>query len=386
MSAASTHHDRQTRLAHAIEHAAHLLPGQGPIKVFIHHNTLHAFEDLPFDEAVRKGSQVFGCEPYLSSERYRRELVRGRIRVSDLAAVLEEDLKERGNESFLTLGTRHALRLAMLQHPLREAPDAELQWFIAETDALSKVRQEAMPEQRERLIALTRRWMMRDLRIKDGNPSLKEGHRSKLQDLLQSLLRETGEAQIESWDDAAWEAFSLGALWRICSDGVKDLPSWNSPPQPLVRHRDLLKQVTGEDADLLVHDVLIRFCASFLDQGLAHWQLPGRDQGFLQAFRQVYEKLGGPADRWQRGLAAELRRIGETGTSPLVSILESLETLGVPEAEWDVFLSSTLLALRGWGGMIRQIEIRGDRVARPVPRGSLVEFLAVRLLLDRLAA
>lgn len=35
--------------------------------------------------------------------------------------------------------------------------------------------------------------------------------------------------------------------------------------------------------------------------------------------------------------------------------------------------------------MLRQIEVRGDRVVQPVPQGSLVEFLAIRLVLDRLA-
>ena len=35
--------------------------------------------------------------------------------------------------------------------------------------------------------------------------------------------------------------------------------------------------------------------------------------------------------------------------------------------------------------MVQQVEERGDRVAHPIPRGSLVEFLAVRLLLDRLS-
>ena len=61
------------RLRHVVAHAAHLLPAQGPITVFIHHNTLHAFEDLPFDEAVVKGAKVFGCQPYLSKDRFRAE-------------------------------------------------------------------------------------------------------------------------------------------------------------------------------------------------------------------------------------------------------------------------------------------------------------------------
>lgn len=52
---------RLARLGEVIEQAAHLLPAQGPITVFIHHNTLHAFEDLLLHEAVKKAAWVFGC-------------------------------------------------------------------------------------------------------------------------------------------------------------------------------------------------------------------------------------------------------------------------------------------------------------------------------------
>src|SRR5579885_2408908 len=92
------------KIRHLIDHAAHLLPAQGPITVFVHHDTLHAFEDLPFEEAVKKASRLFGCQPYLTEQRYRQALDRGRIRFSELQEVLEEDLGERGREK-LPLGT-----------------------------------------------------------------------------------------------------------------------------------------------------------------------------------------------------------------------------------------------------------------------------------------
>ena len=81
------------KLRHAIDHAAHLLPAQGPITVFIHHNTLHAFEHLPFHEALRVGARVFGNEPYLPENQYRQALVNGRIRSSELSQVLRDDLE-----------------------------------------------------------------------------------------------------------------------------------------------------------------------------------------------------------------------------------------------------------------------------------------------------
>jgi hypothetical protein len=56
-------HDLMAVLKAEIDHAARLLPSQGPIASFVHHNTLHMLEHLPFHEAVKEGAAVFGCEP-----------------------------------------------------------------------------------------------------------------------------------------------------------------------------------------------------------------------------------------------------------------------------------------------------------------------------------
>lgn len=70
--------------------AARMLPAQGSITTFIHHNTLHAFEHLPFETAVVEAARLLGTQPYLDEGWYRQQLARGRIRPQDVDAVLDE--------------------------------------------------------------------------------------------------------------------------------------------------------------------------------------------------------------------------------------------------------------------------------------------------------
>ena len=49
----------------------HYLPAQAPLKDFIHHNTLHAFQHLKFEKGIRKASEIFGYKVSLSLDEYR---------------------------------------------------------------------------------------------------------------------------------------------------------------------------------------------------------------------------------------------------------------------------------------------------------------------------
>ena len=359
--------------------AAELLPTQGPITAFVFLNTLQALEDLPFDEGLKKGARLFGNQPYLVKDRYREHLASGRISIADLQQVLHEDLGERDDEHLGSLGTRFELRLAMLEHPLRIGSPEELRWFVAETDALTRMRADASPLMRDHLLKETRHWIMRDVCGSRAN-------HASAHEMLADILRHHGEEHIEQWNDATWETVALQSLWRICRTGVQAtrVPPAEEPIQP-IRNRDLLLQACGEDSDAFVHELLIRFSASYADQGFADWSLPNREAGYFQSFLALYGEAGGPPDHWLHDLSRELSRLADTKTSPLESIHESLQLLGVEREEWDDYLTASLLALRGWAGLIWQMEVRADRVALPAAPGTLVEFMAVRLVLERCA-
>jgi uncharacterized protein len=63
-----------------VGHIAHWLPTQGPIKDFIHHNTLHAVQHLPFHEGVALAGKMFGARSYLPMAAYQKLYREGRIK------------------------------------------------------------------------------------------------------------------------------------------------------------------------------------------------------------------------------------------------------------------------------------------------------------------
>ncbi|QDU90250.1 hypothetical protein Pla175_36520 [Pirellulimonas nuda] len=357
-------------LAAEIEHLAHLLPSQGPITVFVHHNTLHAFEEQPFHEAVVAAADLFDCHPYLPEAEYRAQLDRGRIRPADLDRELLAVLGDQGDELLGALGTRHALWLAMLERPLWEGPDAEIRWYIDETESLFRYRPEVETATRERVVSQTRRWVVRDY----ANGARE---RCPLKQEVDALIERFGGAIFESWNAGDWEPFTLHLLWRACRAGV-DLAAESRPPRA-ARSGD-----RDREAAALVDSEMIRFCAAYLDQGLAPWRLPDCEQGLLRAFVNLH-RGSKPQTAWLHGLPALVQEVDALGCDAQASIAASLAELRVTPDDRERVLTEALLELPGWAGMVWQMETNAEWTVRPAPRGTLVDYVAVRLLLQRLA-
>ncbi|HSC27834.1 MAG TPA: DUF2309 domain-containing protein [Vicinamibacterales bacterium] len=336
-------------LTRVIDRLAQLLPAQGPISIFIHHNTLHAFEHLPFEEAVERAADRLGREPYLPESRYREKLAAGRILVRDVEALLVEHLGASGTQDVAGVGSRLELWRAIVLHGIPAATGRELLWILDETASLSRFRTD-----------------------------------------LPANARSASAALSESDDPVREERQAVRRLWNACIEAVGGagepaLPAAAAP----VRHRDWLRAVHGVDTDAWIHPPLIRFLAGYLDQGLAHWSMPDRSRGIHGCFLEIYHSpLAAQCGHWARSLPWHVAGDRHAGRGALGSIEHSLTQLGVPAADNDEcadFLGAELLALQGWAGIVHQIEGRPDRVPARDLTVTLRGYLAVRLLFERAA-
>ena len=293
---------REQRLNFALERAAHVLPAQGPIGVFVHHNTLHAFESLPFEQAVVEAGNLFGAEPYMAEARYREELARGRITIEDIGAVLEG---EPDYPVFPRL-SRHSLRRAMITPGVREFDAATILWRMEQGDLAKDFRKPA-----------------------------------------------------------------LSALFDACL--TRAVAHEEEPPE--------LRPV-----DEAVHPWLIRLCASYLDQGLAYWPMPGRENGFYQSVRALLGARGGLFPRLLTGLDREFRRQQQAGLTAAGLLLEYLDAQHCAEPEWENALQTELLALPGWAGLMRQLEKQPGLAPHVSVPASLMDFVAVRVTMTSVAS
>lgn len=309
------------RLAHWIEHLTHVLPAQAPIRDFVHHNTLHGFQHLPFAEALGAAAALTGAQPYWPEARFRACLAQGRIERADLAAALDES-SVAGLDDIVAGRTRREILLASLIVGDEAVSTSHLDWRCAEQGL-------------------------------DADPVF--AHFAQCTAVVCAGPADDWRADAQ----ARWLALSqrVGRDWTL---------------------RSLLETLSGEDVLERVRSVLQRHLAAHLDLGVAAWRNPQRERGFFAAWRAS----AGLDLHWELEELPTVRdEILHLPDDPLAVLAEELPRLAPPE-QWYAYLERLALELPGWSGMFLWRDRnpgRGD--GTPVAMG---DYLAVRVLLERL--
>lgn len=289
--------------------------------VFVHHNTLHAFQHKGFEESVIEASWLFDAEPFLHEDVYQDAIAQGRILHEDVDDVLA---REPDAEILPGKLTRRRLRRAMLIPGVRRVNGLDIAWQLEEGDWLEHFRHDLPPASAHLL---------------------------------------TGDTPRQ--------------LWEACLERVK--PHTASADTRPRRPHDAVLAAKGVDLDRVVHPPLIRLVGAYLDQGIAYWPMPLREEGLLAASRSIMAQPLSIYRRHLSGVCVEFLRQQKNGMGAADIVLDALDRLGVPGEEWEQFITAELLALRGWAGMIRMLEKDVTLAPHDRVKCSLMEFLALRL-------
>lgn len=251
-------------LDHAIDHVAHWLPTQGPIKDFIHHNTLHAVQHHPFHKGVALAAKVFGARSYLPLVEYQQLYQQGRIK------------------------------------------DFAIDWAIAHADCSAS----GAKTLRERLF--------------------------------------------------------------IADHSV------HYPPVSLANHGIRTHWLNQLEVDLnsLVHPIIFRLLANFLDQGISHWTMAKPDESFWECIRRLAQNSFLPLFPFHDSGIRDMLDL-----DPETVILTCLEKIVGSETHYEQYLLELLLAHPGWSGMVRLIE-SDPKILLARRAISLKQLLAVELLAE----
>jgi len=338
-----------------IAHVAHLLPTQGPIDVFIHHNTLHAFEDLPFEEAVEQAATIYGAEAFLPEQRYLSEYRSGRITDTDLASVIQKEVNDGPRVDGIEFR-------ALVRHLLACAPPVEgfqeVKWLLRESEG--GIAKQGLSDES------LRRWLNSHSACLNRRDAL---HRINFEaaESLEAILRDLGDTSdlTKSERTVMWAAalLSVAEVWT---------PRQEVPQQSSER---ILEE--------MINPLLIRFCEEYLDLGFSNQLMPDRHEGMLACFLRMVDVAHFGIPGWLEGLRRSVSRY-RVAPDQVDSLIERLlGDLGICEEERYQFLLNEALSLRGWAGYIALAENRPDLLhgqeADIKPR--LSEYLAIRLLL-----
>ena len=356
MSAIELTQDERRRLQVCVDQAAKPIARLWPLRTFIYRNALQGLESLPFDEAVQQGRTLLGGRGYLANADYRRFYQQGRI----TDGAIREALRRSGliaDEAPFEWGTQRVeaielLRLHLL-HGFDPTDESAFAWQVRREEALTRYRDDV------------------PIAVRKAPPSevvsaLWSGVRTALH--LDDPLATDGATT----QDEASAPVTPEVLRRRCQEEIAQIGRAQTVGE-------WLQRLTDTPVVEPVNEQMIKWCGAFLDEGMAVWPMPSREQGFYTAWRTLAS-----ADRSLKWLAGRHASdtIRQLPDSPDAALVGCLRRLGVREETWADYLGRHLAQLPGWAGFIKWRATEPDYSWQHRYPIDLIDYLAVRLFYE----
>ncbi|HTJ54446.1 MAG TPA: DUF2309 domain-containing protein [Nitrosospira sp.] len=375
--------DIREQLTEALNHLDHVLPGQAPILDFVHHNTLHGFQHLPFEEALAEFEALTGISGYLPEAQSRVFYRQGRINDDDISAALAHDKALEAEQALCKVKdrtiTRGDLYRIALLFDLQPLTASQFNWQIEELNALDSVQADVPAEIRKRVLAVSDTPENIVRKLWEG---ILEKLGMKHAALHPENLLDLSLEQAEEWLQHIRER-NHGATvhQQMQQQALKVLDDLLSQLGNSITLRGFVMALSGIDVLDSIRPQLIRICASCMDEGIAAWRMPGRSQlGFYGAWRAVVQY---DADPFLHELPDWQEIIAELPADALDTIILQLTRLEIPQTIWEGYLRRLALELPGWSGLINWRQHHPNYFAVEDARPHLADYLAIRLTLDR---
>ena len=331
-----------------------------PMRTMVAQNPIHGLEYLPFDQAVRKGKDLLGGNGYLANEEYRQFYRNGRITQESFKRAFSRVGPPSDEQVSIKVGGRKITQKEVWQlHVLfgfEKLPVSLLEWELSGGGATKQFRQDLSDESRKQIIEQT---------LKEYEQSREYPEETYLTNLWKNVL-------------AALELSDFHDSSQISEDSNSQTSAPISlPPQRTIS--DWVDSLTEGGLVNQINDQLIKWVTAFLDEGLAGWEMPGREKGFYQAWRNLAQNdFSGQL----LGVTDFTQKVRNLPAAPEDTIRSCLHQLEIPQEQWKDYLSRQLSLLPGWTRYIRWLGEHPTYHAQHKHPIDTTQYLAVRLFYE----
>lgn len=331
-----------------------------PMRTMVAQNPIHGLEYLPFDQAVRKGKALFGGNGYLANEEYRQFYRNGRITKESFKRAFSRVGPRSDGQVFIEVGSQKVTPKDVWQlHVLfgfEELPLSLLEWELSGGGATKQFRQDLSEESQKQIIEQT---------IKECEQCQVYPEEAYLTNLWKSVLATFGLSDFHASSQISEDSHSQTSA-----------PISLSPQQTISDWVDGLTEGGVVDQ---INNQLIKWVTAFLDEGLAGWEMPGREEGFYQVWRNLAQKdFSGQL----LGITDFAQKVHSLPAAPEDAIRSSLHQLEIPQEQWEDYLSRQLSLLPGWTRYIRWLGEHPTYHAQHKHPIDTTQYLAVRLFYE----